>query len=81
MQVTGYIIDHRKFPHPFFLPFAVIFKSVKLRNFVPIGLRLQNLTPKRQFPGTKDISSLRDAEKTVFFSKSLRYALFSNSIE
>ena len=71
-----------KFSHLFFfLRFVFIFKSVQLRNFVPIGLRLQNLTPKRQFPGTKDISSLRDAEKTVFFSKSLRYALFSNSIE
>ena len=39
---------------------------MKLRNFVPFGLRLQNLTPKRQFPETKDISGLRDAVKTVF---------------
>ena len=59
-----------KFSHPVFLRFVFIFESLQLRNFVPIGLRLQNLTPKKQFPGTKDISGLRDAEKTVFFAKS-----------
>ena len=30
-------------------------------------LRQQNLTPKKQFPGTIDISSLRETVKTVFF--------------
>ena len=39
---------------------------MQLRNFVPIMFQLHNLTPKKQFPGTKDISGLRDAEKTVY---------------
>ena len=30
---------------------------------------MQILTPKKQFPGTRDISGLRDAVKTVFFLK------------
>ena len=64
--LTPWLAGTWKFPHPVFLRFAFIFKSVKLRRFVPIGFRLHNLTPKKQFPGTKDISGLRDAEKTVF---------------
>ena len=49
-----------------FFTIRFFFSSVKLRNFVPIMFQLHNLTPKKQFPGTKDISGLRDAEKTVY---------------
>ena len=80
-QISNAASRHVEIFTSFFFTIRFYFSSVKLRNFVPIGLRLQNLSPKRQFPGTKDISSLRDAEKTVFFLKSLTYALFSNSIE
>ena len=58
---------HVEFPHLVFLPFIVIFKSMKMRNFVLQGSGSQNLTPKKQFPGAIDISGLRDVVKTGFF--------------
>ena len=59
---------HVEFPHLVFLPFVVIFKYED-EKFCSAGFWQQNITPKKKFPGTIDISGLRDGVKTGFFSQ------------